>query len=786
MSKNMSAYNFGTPAVVKHLTSGNNFWAKLQPVLKNPGQGLTVQTQVNAGGGVRGQKTDFFVILNVSRVEGVHTALAQNGLQLVSSHLVQSVPVHESALKGVLAIATKGGRKIVDIGSGLALGQIDLMKSAFPQILSPDSPTFPISLDEDFTMPQEIIEMDWGKLPEYISALVADDINPFIRLQRIPYLPAAQRIGILVKNISNTNPVVRCEIVAANFASNQKKLAEKIGKLAAGEYIRVVLLPSKRDLFIGDLKSLSDLSGLTISQVESSEKEVVANVAPSLAELEPTTNNLSAIESPAFETGTEEVPPAIITQQTGIRTMRKRWTSIYMECGSFQKDLEEAPFADRYAFIEYKNSPHGQQKDLGIIIDYELCEKLGIQLNLNEIKKIQSSEISARNVEARESLERQQPFAITRYGKIQAIAFSAQSVPEPLKAHIENRPTIDLRTEDAKTESPKQSDASTTQAVISLPSKQNAPFNENGTVNISAELLSFEDKSIGWTDVRLYPGKVFDEVNSGAGFRALFYRSKPLGIIVSNKINAEIDDPSAKRVTYGSGEIRKQTDSILASLKTGEVISISRFSATQYTIYPATHIPQKLALNALGYEAFTRQSLDDVDSTDRNLSQELPPSTPATNGHEASAVLEKATGIELVPEFEVVAKTKISVPSDLPKRIVQRTGENESLTRLQEVRKNLTDPNVIVDVNWNGTALKLTTNPTLIDNLQDLAKYFNLQAKEVSSSNSPELDGSDWISTFYDAATFDGLVVFKPAKGENSVLMTRDPEFFANIAKEFC
>lgn len=93
---------------------------------------------------------------------------------------------------------------------------------------------------------------------------------------------------------------------------------------------------------------------------------------------------------------------------------------------------------------------------------------------------------------------------------------------------------------------------------------------------------------------------------------------------------------------------------------------------------------------------------------------------------------------------------------------------------------------MVAEIRWNGIDLRLTSNPVLLDNVHSLADYFALQVQRTEEMDDNKEPNISWVSAFERAASYDGLVVFKPSKQDPSILITKIPDFFANIDREFC
>lgn len=795
----MNTNRSSSPIIVKHLTAGNNFWAKLQPVIKTPGNKLVIQNQVNTGGGVRGQKTDFFVILNTSQENGFQKKLDAKDIRLVSSTLVQSSPVHESVLKGILALAKKGDRNLIDIGHDLVLGQIDLMKLAFPTTLNPDSMATPTAIDTDDDLEHdETGQLDWEHLSETIPKLITSDNPPLMRLEGIPHISLTKNIGILAKNISHTNPEARLEIAAANFSAHQKKLADRISRLAGGQYLRVVIMPCRKSIFIGDIQALKELEDMVIppegvteplEQVEYS----VVDAPPSHIPL-----GISAVADAALP-GAEDISFVDVDKTksdkplTEENIMKTSWTAIYTRYGAFGKQLMSSPLTQRYALIEYKGVTRNSSCELGIIADYELCQKIGIEIEMKpEVAAcFLSSEIIAQNIAARSELEKGKFIVVTKNGKIHTAIFPIANIPQALQSHIAAHPQLE--------NTGASSEQSASQDLGRLPSARHEPHvNDEETVNITQNLILQKDSSISWNDISLLSGRVHEELKSGDGFRVVFYKSKPIGVAVSTKLAYETDKTAIEKISYAASDAKIRASKILNDLASGKAVALTRYAATQFTIYPAAYIPQRLALKVLKLEHLGAAQAGAGADTDVAELAEKPETTKAFEHHEngvdvlhnqdqtvAQSLTEGETDM-ITHDFSIAATSELSVPANLAERITQRTGENQTLARIEEVRQNLNDPNIVVDINWNGTTLKLTSNRMLIDNVNALAEYFNLQNNTVDASAQPEPEGSSWMNAFETAATSDGLLIFKSSKDEAPILMTRHVDFFAKVKHEFC
>lgn len=300
---------------------------------------------------------------------------------------------------------------------------------------------------------------------------------------------------------------------------------------------------------------------------------------------------------------------------------------------------------------------------------------------------------------------------------------------------------------------------------------------EDGTVDVASSLSSVQAKEYRWTDVRVASGAIAGDLDKGAGFAFIFSRSKIIGVAVSNKLVFEHGKSGIQRISYSTTDIGQKTPEAAENLNSGRAIVITRFNATQFTIYPAASVPQGIASHILG-KPLLGNSLETADQ-ETDLSQ-ITAGVEEQRGevsHDQTALPE-----HLKTDFVVASGQPMTIPTDLAQRISIRRVEEEILRRVEDVRKRLEDKDVVTGILWNKTELRLMSNPILVKNTTGLAEHFVLQVQTIEGAN----DGLvSWVSAFEKAASYDGLIVFKPA-GQPDVLMTRKPDFFANLAREFC
>jgi hypothetical protein len=783
----MSIENLGRPIAAAELMKGNNFWLRLKSILNTPRNMLAIEYTVNAGGGARGKRPESFIILNVSKDrESLHHL---NG-QVISSRLVPTVPVHESTLKAILSLAKKGDRKLVDIGSDLIIGQIDLMKATFPHIFSSgqsnqqNTPT-----DEDDTMSNAATTMTWESLFRNISDIIGTKAPNPTRLQDVP-----NNIGVLAINVKGASPAARFETSLTNFRSIQKTLQDKITKLQPGQYIRVEFTPQKENIFIGDMAALLKLRAL-----------VTPAPAPVLAPpVAPAPALLSApAPAPALPSAPEASTPARLVEPTtrtatlaeavagpSQKVERKvRWTIFYTQFGSVNKELEADKISNQYGVIEYKDTDKGLI-NLGLFVSLELCQKLGIKIREDSFEKIPSSEIMTGNIQARAVLEDNRMIAILKFRRIHTLIFPMDSIPEALKNHIQSKPSTVKQTE-LKTEQLASPTASASQDLASEEAQRNLP--------ISDRLSLVEAEKFAWNDLRSYSVKIYESLNQGQGYCLINYGTKVIGIAVSNKVDFSHGQSDIQKVSYSAVDIGKRISEALKDLQSGRAVVVTKFNATRFTVYPISSVPQGIASLILGKDSLptTAKDAPNGEKVGQVAEAGVDPSGEETRlasglierqlevGTESKMAMGAVPAPSPVPEplridFKVAAVQAIAVPDNLSERIAQRKAENAVLARVKEAQRILSDLQD-AQIFWNGVELRLTTHPTLVNCIPDLADHYALQVGQAEIT-----DDLSWISAFERAVSHDGLFVFKQSNQEPSILVTKDPDFFANVAREFC
>lgn len=440
----MSLGNSATAVVIKHLTSGDNFWAKLQPVVKTPRNFLTIQHQVNAGGG-RAQREELFVIFNVSKDRETLQRLISKNIQLVGSHLAQHAPVHESELKGILSIAKKSDRKIVDLGSGLILGQIDLVKTAFPDIFASQASKQQLNTHtgEDDTMSADgssAAEITWTHLFEDVSSLIQHEPIRILNLSDLEVNPSIN-LGALALDVQNATPSARFDTSLRDFISLKQKLADRISKLQAGQYIRITFHGQEEDLFIGDKRGLIALKGLAEQQrVGKQSVKAASDELP--VELPVQTPNQPEAQAEVIEQIIPSAAQQSIKEESAMNIERNiRWTIFYTKNGAIGKELEADSLSNQYGVIQYKDSEKGGLINLGVCVTADLCDRLHIPINNVAAKEFAASEIMSENMDARAALEKDQTIAILKFRKIHMIVYPMNKIPDALKNHIMSNPT---------------------------------------------------------------------------------------------------------------------------------------------------------------------------------------------------------------------------------------------------------------------------------------------------------------------------------------------------------
>lgn len=450
------AIDFKSAQVVTHLTSGNNFWVKLQSVLKGPGEYLLIQNKVNAGGGVRGQRLDYFMIFNAQKEHEHLQALGTKGISLVQSPLLQSAPVHESVLKGILAVAKKGDRKLVDIGHGLILGQIDITRQAFPTVLGdPNSSEFsPLELDT----PIEATDISWNELFNSAPQILGQDGHQLMQITDLD--PQRIHLGALWGRIPDTSPVAKFEISIHGLPGLQNKLVGRMASLEPGQYIRVHFIPSKKSLFLGDLEALAELQGCSSSCDETVRSDLFAQEGDASQPIKPDLENPNEHENggtmaqdtlsngedrqdgqaqkladgvtgsaaPVAEAGGEqpESPFSDLTKHVHLLPGASLpWTKVR----SFPATVPESiKSANGYIKISFRDNC------VGIGVSNELLHRANS--SVPEKLSYASSDIGDNSDRIIDALRRGQAVAITRYAATQYTILPINNMPTNVAKHI--------------------------------------------------------------------------------------------------------------------------------------------------------------------------------------------------------------------------------------------------------------------------------------------------------------------------------------------------------------